>query len=29
MGLASWATDSKAAKLERGEPLGTEAKRRD
>jgi len=27
MGLASWATDSKAAKLEREQPLGTEAKR--
>jgi hypothetical protein len=29
MGLAGRATDSKATKLERGEPLGTEAKVRD
>jgi hypothetical protein len=29
MGLAGRATDSKAEKLERGEPLGTEAKASD
>jgi hypothetical protein len=29
MGLTGRATDSKAAKLERDEPLGTEAKDRD
>jgi hypothetical protein len=29
MGLARRATDSKATKLEREEPLGTEAKARD
>jgi hypothetical protein len=29
MGLVGRATDSQAAKLERGEPLGTEAKARD
>jgi hypothetical protein len=29
MGLARRATDSKAAKLERAEPLGTEATARD